>query len=309
MLPGMLRLRHVFSPISRALAIAPALLFAQCLADIRPDAMRSALRTANQEARGRQLLDQAAARYGSADRFLKSSGIGRAVFSDSWKAPLSRAVAMHWDQNNQRMELHWQLGTDNSRIRVLNGVARGKSFGLIGQRLYASPGPGQPVQPSDDADHRFALTTAIYFLEAPLRLPTAEIVRHIDTTQIGNAVYDRVFVSWGSEEPNMQYDQYVLYINQNSGLIERMHYTIREKFWFATGSCLYGDFRIVDGFRIPHRMTLVTHPTAEDDVYHEMVFTEIELGVSPPADYLNPPELTPTANRTEHSESTQARAQ
>ncbi|MCR9144028.1 MAG: hypothetical protein NXI24_17405 [bacterium] len=270
-----------------------------CLADIRPADMRARPASPEEEARGRALLASSARQYGSAKDYL-TGGHARAVFSDSWKAPLSRAVAMHWDENEQNMEIHWRPGSDVARLRVLDGKARGKSFGLTGSGgAYEKTGPGEPIRIVENRHYRFALPTVIYFLEFPFRIQSAEIVRHIGERVVDGTPYDLVFVSWGSEAPQAAKDQYIVYINRATGLMDRLHYTIREKFRFSTAACLYSNYETVNGILMPRTMTLVGAPEPEqaslfsrfitsDGVFHEMHFTEIELGVSLPPAYLEP---------------------
>lgn len=273
-----------------------------CLADIRPPTLATDRDVGPAASRrGRELLSAARDRYGS-EKDYRAQKTGRLILTDEWHAPLARAVAMHWDHNGQRMQLDWNLLSDNARLQILDGPAKGKSFGLVNGRTYEANSlqdaggadgnfvPGRPDAPRvvNNADYKFALQTILYFMEFPYRIMSADIVAYAGQRELDGQMYDMVFVSWNDARPQEDVDQYIVYINRRTGLMDRLHYTIREKFRFTTASCIYSDFQRTDGFLFPRKITLVTAPDQKDDVFHEMTVFELELGGALPVDYLNP---------------------
>jgi hypothetical protein len=93
-------------------------------------------------------------------------------------------------------------------------------------------------------------------IESAFRLGTAAIVADIGEARDGGETYDRVFATWGSVEAHMEHDQYIVWVNRDSGLIDRFEYTVRDFGGVAAGVTHYSDYRRIDGVMIPHRLSI-----------------------------------------------------
>ena len=63
--------------------------------------------------------------------------------------------------------------------------------------------------------------------------------------------YDLVFVSWKSEEPQKDIDQYLAWINEHTGLIDFVEFTIRDESKLITAVAEYKKYHEEEGILIP----------------------------------------------------------
>ncbi len=93
-----------------------------------------------------------------------------------------------------------------------------------------------------------------YFFEIGNRLSEAPFIRYAGVDSLNGEEVEKVFVSWGNEATK-EYDQYVVWIGKESGLIEALTFTTRDNFKptpaFLYGAILFDDFRNIDGILIP----------------------------------------------------------
>ena len=73
---------------------------------------------------------------------------------------------------------------------------------------------------------------------------------------------DEFFVTWGSEAANGDYDQYLLYLDKETRLIEWLNFTLREKVNFARITAQFTDFKTINGIVSPFTqyITRATRP-------------------------------------------------
>ena len=54
------------------------------------------------------------------------------------------------------------------------------------------------------------------------RIKDAPIISYAGEDEFRGKKYDLVFCSWGTEKPHMKHDQYVAWINKETGLMEEV---------------------------------------------------------------------------------------
>ena len=112
-------------------------------------------------------------------------------------------------------------------------------------------------------------------MEMPQRLTEAPIARWVHERTIGRHTYDVVFATWRTVEAHSEEDQYLVFIDQETGRIGKVQYTVREIAPFAAGTCHLDDQREVGGVWIPHRMSVTNEPSdSPDDYLHRMTVSE-----------------------------------
>ena len=266
-------------------------LLSGCLADIRPDASPTAVNTSSQE-RGRTLIEQAAQRQGTSK--WAQYGTYEVVGTDHWKGLLGRA-GNPWPQNRVDVSLKFSYGDFDGRATFLHDKRKGEVWGVQSHRTYREKnGERKFKQKSQQA---FILAAYHYFFEFPERLKTVPVVRWTGTEKIGGKEYDVVYASW-SEEPSKEYDQYLLYVGRDSGLIEKAQYTLRDFAKFATGTIHFDDWREVGGGLFPYRQTITTKVDSKEKKYlHQLVVERVELGNFPKTALVVDPNLPETGDR------------
>lgn len=78
-----------------------------------------------------------------------------------------------------------------------------------------------------------------HLIEFPFRMQSATILEHIGQQTWGGKEYDLVFATWNDFEPTHEMDQYIIWINKESGLIERFDATGRQILPFARASATF----------------------------------------------------------------------
>lgn len=236
-------------------------------ADLRTDLLKD--KPLNQELaeRGRRMLEEAARAHGLPA--LHTHRTFTVLARDKWASK-----GAWWPTPEQHFRADRLLGTFTSRVELLGGPRDGEIWGLQSWKAYKIPAAGgRPVFGPDQAAE-FYLPTLQYFDELPFRLLRAPIALYAGTGTYRGRTYQRVFVTWGSSKPHAQHDQYDVWINPTTGLIDVVRYTVREavkisSFWmkplmraYAAGTIHFENYRKVGGVQVPFLST-VTLATPE----------------------------------------------
>ncbi len=220
------------------------------VADIRPTGLRKGTITDSAAAKGKELLASAASVHGVEKWNLRGSLEISAI--DDWLHWMGRAFINPFPNARQEIRLQLLLGTWTSRLELLDPSGLTEVWGIQAWRTYRSQVGQSPVFRSDEAI-RFFLPTFQWWVEFPFRISSATVIAALSDSPDNN--FDRVFVTWGSLEPNREVDQYIVHINKETGLIDRIEYTIRDMGWdgsgFAAGATNYLDYRAIDGVMVP----------------------------------------------------------
>ena len=234
-------------------------------ADLRTEAVRYP--APDSERRGRELLERLAERHGLAA--LKRHTTMEVLAKDSWPGG-----GPWWPEATQRFRMQALLGTFSSRAELLDGRSRGEVWGIQAWACYRrKPGEAVPSFLAEpDRAITFYLPTLHYFNELPFRLRQAPIVHDAGEARHRGRVYDRVFVTWEGAEPRPEHDQYVLWIDRETGLLSMARYTLRDGVaWLPPmqaalfrsvmlGTMHYHEYREVEGVMVPYVQTVVLPP-------------------------------------------------
>ena len=273
-----------------ALSLVSSIIVGGCLADIRPPAVKENGLVNQAEIDGRALLKKVEKLYGGREAFLLKTSVN-AIASDRWPGLLPRTFFMPWYKNDQKFNLKWLITTDNARLEFIEEPHRGEVWGIQNWATYIQKaGSEKPVFRQDD-DIKFWLPTLEYFIEAPFRLSQAQIVQYAGEKIVNQKVYQLVFISWGEPGPQKTIDQYLVYINKATGLVDYLTYTVRDMMPFITGIMHYSNHKIIDGILVPHLLTVV-NDFNDHDVLHEMTIHSLEFDKKPDKKMIIPrPEL------------------
>lgn len=225
------RLRRILLWVALAFLIVLAVggsTMAFYLADIRPAQLRKGSISEAAAAKGKALLERAADMHGmqkwNRHNNLEIMGI------DDWVHWMGRAFINPFAKAQQKIRLQLLLGTWTSRLEILDAAGVTEVWGIQAWHTYRSQVGQHPVFQADEKIS-FFLPTFQWWLEFPFRIVSAPIVTALSESQ--DSRFDRVFVTWSSLEPHRELDQYIVYINKGTGLIDRIEYTIRDMGGFA----------------------------------------------------------------------------
>ena len=247
--------------------------------DIRPDTL-AALRGAPPEAlerRGRAMLQRA----------LDAQGLGRlpeygtysVAFEDEW--PGLAGWFSPWPSARVSVEADYRAGTFDSRATFVSGAPEGLVWGLQSWQAYTVT-PDDGVVPVEDEKLSFILPAIQYFNEFALRASSPHtLVAYAGSESVRGRRYERVLVTWDTLEASASHDQYLAYIDPESGLIRKLHYTVREG-GSLTGTIHFDDPREVDGVTLffTQSVTFEVHDDPESFL-HRITIESARMGGVP----------------------------
>ena len=190
-------------------------------------------------------------RYGGYDRWMATPAIS-VTGVDEWPTFHWRLIAGPWKNIRTGFVFTWLPNTDNSRIRLLDGKEAGIEYGIQQWATYSVQ--DSVLQFKDHRDIWFHLPTMEYFLEFPFRIREAGIIRYAGTRMYAGTAYERLFFTWESVAPNPVMDQYLVYINPQTHLIDYLELTVRDQAKWAYATVRFEDYTEQDGFTFPTRM-------------------------------------------------------
>lgn len=249
------RARRVRAGIAMA-ALVLGLSTACGLKDIRPDPTLAPTAAAQQDGHAR-LKALAEAHGGLAT--LRAARVAEVDMQDVWAGGLMQAF-MPWPENGTMLRLTAELGTDTSRLTYLDGAQKGHIMGIQDWVTYtraADAGQetaGDGLVLRDDDTTKFWLPTMQYFLTAPFRLHEATVAYTVGETRFDGRIQDIVFASWGTAKPQDSTDQYLVYIDRQTGRLSRLEYTVRDFGGQVAGGMDYLDHTQTGGLWFAHTM-------------------------------------------------------
>lgn len=191
---------------------------------------------------------------------LKENNLYQARVTDDWKGFLGK-MAKLWPDPNTQFQFRYNFNTFDGNAELLSGEKKGDLIGVQGWQYYEKPAGSGEVAKAEARTMEFGIVVLHYFIELPYRLRNAPMKRYYGERELKGQKYDLVFVSWGSEEASEEFDQYILWINQESHLLDYCIYTLRDNGNPLTrhkyGSIAYLDYWEVDGFKVATKMPVL----------------------------------------------------
>lgn len=244
------------------------------LTDVRPPELREIAASPERTRAGRARLRAAA----EASGLEAWRGVQRieATLYDEW--PGTTSFMNPWPSSDTTMRLILRPGTMSSSARFLSGPKEGWTWGIEGGQPFRIEPAGGRTEVDDDTI-RFMLPTVHYLVDLPFRIGEAEHVLDVGEREIGGETFHVVYATWGSVAPNRDYDQFLLYISDTSGRIEKAEYTFREVGAFLSAASHFDEGREIDGVWVPHRITVNGSATnaASEGVIHALHLSDVVL--------------------------------
>jgi hypothetical protein len=242
-----------------AVLLLTAILIQSCgIYDLRTKSIKNEGITTENANKGKEILERAWKKQGY-DK-LSDHKVYAYHGSDTWKGALGK-MGQIWPDMKAEMDFKYQIGTFDGQVTFVDGKQSGDIAGLQNWNYYE-------ISKNDtlfkDEDHRqnrrmvFGIAAFQYFTEMVDRIRNAPIISYAGQDEMRGQAYDLVFCTWGSPEPHMAHDQYMAWINKNTGMMDFTQYTLRESYLKPPGYKMIGggveftDFREIGGTMIPH---------------------------------------------------------
>ncbi len=248
------------------------------------------------EERGRAVIDTGNDAMGMAA--LAETELYSATANFDWKQPW-RFMPMNGLRGNHHNDIRFRFatGTFDSQVEFLEGARQGDVRGLQSWQGYKQESTTAVVEPTNSAKHDWALATYHYLNDMPLLAPSAEFVAFAGTEVLNGQAYELVYVTWGSLEPNKQYDRMMLWYNADTHFLDMAEVTINDFFLPMPPAMRYATVRFersetVIGAHLPHQVTIQLGAPGGLDSYvysysmRDYTFDAQELAILYPIDGL-----------------------
>lgn len=240
--------------------------------DIRNDHLRKAESNADQS-KMEELLHQMEEAYGGRAAW-DTMGYFTYVQRADW---YGRSGPAGWDTLPQRFMMKSFINTTEGEIELLNGPNTGTKYKLANNQFYKQEAGGTWEEHEPNRIEK-KIDFKNYWFQFPFRMREAAIKKYAGTEVVNGIEYELLFVSWGSEAANRDYDQYLLYLHPESHLIDYLIFTLRDIQVALQVISRWDDFRQVGPFTLPHSQYITFgKPGKAFAKMHENHYEKIEL--------------------------------
>lgn len=231
-----------------------------CIADLRPRAMPEIMDS--EEAK--ELLEAACKKHGLT--VWKEHKTYTVTLKDQFQG-LKGWYANAFGENPVELQGTFAIGRFEGELEFLSGKKKGEIWGFMNGKTYRIL-PGGANITKENKNIRFWVPTIQYFIEFPLRILEADAVAYAGEESRNGEICDKIIVSWNSLEPNKHMDQYLIWINRNSGMIDLIQYTVRDYFSWYRGTTIFNGITNFEGVLIPTDMPVYAKHPDKGKVHH-----------------------------------------
>ncbi len=147
-----------------------------------------------------------------------------------WKFPWTM-MPMNALPGNKGKNIRFRFSTNdfNGQVTYLDGRKKGKTYGLQSWKDYRFT-KKEDFKTRKSKRYNWGLATYHYVIEAPMRLLGADIIRYAGEKEFNGNQYDVVYATWKQDAPHKEHDQWLVYINKHTGMIDLTEITINDFF-------------------------------------------------------------------------------
>lgn len=271
--------------VSQILVLSISLLLIGCKSDIRTKHVKNQGLSSANEIKGKALLDAAWKAQGL-DK-LKQHQVYSFHGHDTWKGILG-SIGKVWPEKNMHLDFKYEIGSFDGQVEFTSGKKKGRKSGIQNWKYYEIESDTIFMKPNSKV--QFGLSAFQYFVEMADRLRHAPIILYAGEKTFRNKTYDLVFCTWNNIKPQKDVDQYIAWINKETGLVEFTQYTIRENFMKMPGAKIfyggieYTNNKSIDGILIPHTQTVYAFnlKTNQRKFIHQLEVSNFEFDAFSP---------------------------
>jgi hypothetical protein len=133
--------------------------------------------------------------------------------------------------------------------------------------------------------YSFGMAALHYYTELIDRLKNAQFIRFVEEKEFNGAAYNLVYVTWKDLKKNKEVDQYVLYLNKETNMLDYVTHTIRDNYLKLPGSSMFygtmqfSNYNDIDGFKFPFLQTVyLNKPKKNENKYlHQLKISSFEF--------------------------------
>ena len=259
------------------LLLSIGIILSSCMANLRPSIVKKNPNSVKLEEKGKEILAKTYLAHGVAQ--LEKHEVYQFTATDDWKGMMA-GMGKLWPQKNSKMTFKYVPNTFDSQVTFEDGKTTNQTAGIQSWEYYEKDSIGNVnFDVKSNKRYVFGMSAFQYFTELVGRLSNAEIIRYGGEKTFNGTNYELIYVTWKSEKANKDVDQYLLYVNKETSMLEYASYTLRDNYLKMPGSrSLYGsigfsDFNSIDGFMVPFTQSIfIMAPKKKNKKYlHQLV--------------------------------------
>lgn len=230
------------------LTVGSLLVFTGCsTADLYSEKSRQGIIAAKNSSTSEQFIHKVLQAIDPADLYSKKSSL-RVKALDVWESTIVRWLTPLTD-NRQQFEGRLNLFHQGVEFTYLNGDKKGNIIGFDGQP-YEIAGKGKEYKDSSSiALYLGPLQSYFEWHQTLLRKGEHQL---LGRKVMNNKPYEVVYVTEGRSENLEDYNQYLVYVNAETHLVEFIEFTMRELMASYKGVIHYRDYQPVQGVLMPY---------------------------------------------------------
>ena len=234
--------------INKCISIILIILFSSCsISNIYSDLSKNTnSKSAN------IIIEKTVDTYGGLQNWKKVKNAS-ATITDNWPTLHWRLFANPWKNQTTQLNFDWQPNSNNARIEILTGKNKGKKYGMQNWETYYIEDSTLVFKKNKEL--KFHLPTIEYFFEFPFRIQESNKLHYGGNKEINGKWYEAILMSWDTFEPQKKVDQYLIYVNPETHLIDYLEFTVRDQAKFTYATVHFEDFKKIGIFIFPHKIT------------------------------------------------------
>ncbi len=257
-----------------------------CLSDIRTDAAKSSGTAEINLNKGKELLanihpEQSPAAWEGIEVYELT--LGDEFFG------LMGSIASPFPGKKMTAQAVYAPGSYDGKLTFNSGKLKGETWGMQSWKTYTQKDGGKAVF-EKHKKAAFWVPTYQYFVELSARIQNATIISYAGEQTFNGQTYDLVYATWKSQEPQKDIDQYMVWINQNTKMMDLVEFTVRDAFGGTRGVAFYEDLQeVTEGLLLPKQISIKTKKENEG-LLHQMKLSDFK------ANHVPVSEVRPDAN-------------
>lgn len=166
------------------------------------------------------------------------------------------SLAKPFPDKKTSMQAFFAPNSYDGKLTFNSGKLKGTTWGIQSWKTYTQESDKKAVF-NKNKKATFWLPTYQYFIELPARVQNANVISYAGEQSFKGEKYDLVYITWKTQEPQKDIDQYMVWINKKTNTVDLVEFTIRDQMNFLKATAVYEDLEDVgDGVLLPKRISL-----------------------------------------------------
>ncbi|MBL4708816.1 MAG: hypothetical protein JKY48_10310 [Flavobacteriales bacterium] len=214
---------------------------------------------------------------------------------EHWKGMMGN-MGNPWPDSRPSFQMKFvpDVNQYNTKVELMSDKNKGDVWGTKGalSSVYYEES-GKEREGIDEGKMSFMLANYQWWMEFPYRLNELTNVSYAGQQEREGQQYDLVLATWGNDlKVSKDYDQYVLWFNRSTGLIDLVSFTYRKVPMmspsFMYGTAILSDYRKVNGINLPYSQKFqINGPSSEKKYAHHFEISKIEFNSFDKSEVLN----------------------